>query len=126
MHSVLSPSVTGVLQMIKLQEHRIARGFAGMWTEHTKLIHVSTNEVPFVVSNGGGIGVEIIDGLSAQLLDMDVVYDHYEPASLSFFDHIFGFFSGVRQRGLQTTEEVLRDGSFITGFLLALSGRSRF
>lgn len=85
-----------------------------MWTEQNKIIHVSTNEVPFIVSNGG-IGVEIIDGLSAKLLDMDVVYDHYEPASLSFFDHVFGFFSGVRQRGLQTTEEILRDGSFITG-----------
>ena len=48
---------------------------------------------------------------------MDVVYDNYEPTSLSFFDHIFGFFSGVRQRGLQTTEEILRDGSFITGKL---------
>lgn len=27
---------------------------------------------------------------------------------------MFGFFSGIRQRGLQTTEEILRDGSFIT------------
>lgn len=76
MRSVLSPSVTGVLQVIKLNEHRVARGFAGMWTEQNKLIHVSTNEVPFIVSNGGN-GVEIIDGLSAKLLDMDVVYDHY-------------------------------------------------
>lgn len=27
---------------------------------------------------------------------------------------MFGFFSGVRSRGFQTTEEILRDGSFIT------------
>lgn len=45
---------------------------------------------------------------------MDVVHDSYEPSALSFFDHVFGFFSGVRQRGFQTTEEILRDGSFIT------------
>lgn len=45
---------------------------------------------------------------------MDVIHDSYEPTSLSFFDHVFGFFSGVRQRGLQTTEEILREGSFIT------------
>lgn len=45
---------------------------------------------------------------------MDVVYDSYEPSVLSFFDHVFGFFSGIRQRGFQTTEEILRDGSFIT------------
>lgn len=47
-------------------------------------------------------------------MDLDIVYDHYEPSSLSFFDHIFGFFSGVRQRGLQTTEEMLREGSYLT------------
>lgn len=47
-------------------------------------------------------------------LDLDIIYDNYEPTSLSFFDHVFGFVSGVRQRGLQTTEEILRDGSFIT------------
>lgn len=46
--------------------------------------------------------------------DLDVIHDTYEPTSLSFFDHVFGFFSGVRQRGLQTTEEILREGSFIT------------
>lgn len=69
--------------------------------------------MPFQIKNGD-YGVEVVDGLSAEILDMDVVYDNYEPSSLSFFDHIFGFFSGVRQKGLQTTEEVLRDGSFIT------------
>ncbi|KAJ6644431.1 Mitochondrial E3 ubiquitin protein ligase 1 [Pseudolycoriella hygida] len=111
--SIMSPSVTGVLQVVKLSEHRITRGFAGFWTEQRKLIHVSSNEVPFTISNGN-VGVEIVDGLGAELLDLDVVYDNYEPSTLSFFDHIFGFFSGMRQRGLQTTEEVLRDGSFIT------------
>lgn len=111
--SVMSPSVTGVVQVIKLSEHRVARGFAGFWTEQRRIIHVSSNEMPFQLKNGD-YGVEIADGLSAEILDMDVVYDNYEPSSLSFFDHIFGFFSGVRQKGLQTTEEVLRDGSFIT------------
>lgn len=43
-----------------------------------------------------------------------MVYDNYEPVSNSLFDNIFGFFLGVRQQGLQTTEEILRDGSFIT------------
>lgn len=48
------------------------------------------------------------------LPDMDLVYDNYEPSKLSFLDHLFGFFSGMRQKGFQTTEEILRDGSFIT------------
>lgn len=45
---------------------------------------------------------------------MDLIYDNYEPAKLGLFDHIFGFFSGVRQKGVQTTEHILRDGSFMT------------
>ncbi|XP_037881750.1 mitochondrial E3 ubiquitin protein ligase 1 isoform X2 [Glossina fuscipes] len=113
MRSVMSPSVTGVLQVIKLSEHRVARGFGGFWTEQRKVIHASSNEMPFELRSNEA-GVEIIDALSAAVLDLDVVYDNYEPSSLSFFDHVFGFFSGVRQKGLQTTEEVLRDGSFIT------------
>uniref|UniRef100_A0A0K8TS00 RING-type E3 ubiquitin transferase n=1 Tax=Tabanus bromius TaxID=304241 RepID=A0A0K8TS00_TABBR len=111
--SVLSPTVTGVLQIMKLNEHRVARGFAGLWTEQKKLVHFSTNEVPFMITNGEH-GVEVTEALSSAVLDLDVVYDNYEPSSLKLFDHLFGFFSGVRQKGFQTTEEILRDGSFIT------------
>jgi E3 ubiquitin-protein ligase MUL1 len=109
----MSPSVSGVLQVMKLNEHRVARGVAGFWAEQKKLIHVSCNEIPFTLSNGEH-SVEIIDALSSEILDLDVVYDNYEPTSLSFFDHIFGFFSGIRQKGVQTTEEILREGSFVT------------
>ncbi|XP_030385095.1 mitochondrial E3 ubiquitin protein ligase 1 [Scaptodrosophila lebanonensis] len=113
LRSALVPSVSGVLQVVKLNEHRITRGFAGFWTEHHKLIHESANDMPFELRNQD-YAVEIVDALSAAVLDTDVVYDNYEPSSLSFFDHVFGFFTGVRQKGLQTTEQVLRDGSFIT------------
>nr|CAD7462771.1 unnamed protein product [Timema tahoe] len=30
-------------------------------------------------------------------------------------DHVWGFFTGVRQRGLQSTEELLREGTILTG-----------
>lgn len=107
------PSVSGVLQIVKLHEHRVMRAFAGFWAEQRKLLHESVNEMPFELRNQTH-GVEIIDAMSAAVLDVDVVYDNYESTSLSFFDHIFGFFTGVRQKGLQTTEQVLRDGSFLT------------
>ena len=45
---------------------------------------------------------------------MDLIFDNYEPATLDLLDHIFSFFSGFRQRGVQTTDHILRDGSFIT------------
>lgn len=85
---------------------------------------MSSNEIPFELRNNRN-GIEIIDALSAAVLDLDVVYDNYEPSSLSFFDHVFDFFCGVRQKGLQTTEEVLRNGSFITAIgELELDGKT--
>lgn len=91
----------------------MARGFAGFWTEQRRLIHKSINEIPFSLTNGP-YKVDVDNALRADILDLDVVYDHYESSSLSFFDHIFGFFSGIRQRGIQTTEEMLREGSYLT------------
>uniref|UniRef100_A0A182NIM5 RING-type E3 ubiquitin transferase n=1 Tax=Anopheles dirus TaxID=7168 RepID=A0A182NIM5_9DIPT len=113
LRSAMSPSVTGVLQTMTLTEHRVARAMFGFWQEEKQIIHVSANETPFRLVNGKH-GVEIVNGLTAELLDMDTVYENYEPSSLTVFDHLFGLFSGVRQKGLQTTEEMLRDGSFIT------------
>ncbi|XP_064552480.1 mitochondrial E3 ubiquitin protein ligase 1 [Drosophila montana] len=113
LRSSFVPSVSGVLQIVKLHEHRVMRAFAGFWAEQRKMLHESINEMPFELTNQQH-GVEIIDAMSAAVLDVDVVYDNYESTSLSFFDHIFGFFTGVRQKGLQTTEQVLRDGSFLT------------
>ncbi|XP_037933704.1 mitochondrial E3 ubiquitin protein ligase 1 [Teleopsis dalmanni] len=113
LRSVMAPAVTGVVQIMKLNEHRVARGFAGFWTEQRKLIHVSSNEMPFELVNNDA-AVEVVDALTAPILDMDIIYDNYEASKLSFFDHILGFFTGVREKGMQTTEEVLREGSFIT------------
>ncbi|EDV96805.1 mitochondrial E3 ubiquitin protein ligase 1 [Drosophila grimshawi] len=113
LRSSFVPTVSGVLQIVKLHEHRVMRAFAGFWAEQRKLLHESTNEMPFELCNQQH-GVEIVDAISAAVLDVDVVYDNYESTSLSFFDHVFGFFTGVRQKGLQTTEQVLRDGSFLT------------
>ncbi|XP_001352428.2 mitochondrial E3 ubiquitin protein ligase 1 [Drosophila pseudoobscura] len=124
LRSSLVPSVSGVLQIVKLHEHRISRGFSGLWMEQCKLLHKSTNEMPFELRSQEH-GVEILDVLNAAVLDVDVVYDSYEPSTLSAFDHIFGFFSGVRQKGIQTTEEVLREGSFLTAIgKLELDGNS--
>ncbi|XP_053672374.1 mitochondrial E3 ubiquitin protein ligase 1 [Anopheles nili] len=113
LRSAMSPSVTGVLQTMTLTEHRVVRAMYGFWQGEKQVIHVSANETPFKLVNGKQ-GVEVINGLSAELLDMDTIYENYEPSSLTVFEHLFGLFSGVRQKGLQTTEEMLRDGSFIT------------
>nr|XP_036671753.1 mitochondrial E3 ubiquitin protein ligase 1-like [Drosophila suzukii] len=108
-----SPSVSGVLQIVKLHEHRIIRGITGLWKDHHQLLHESTNEMPFELRNQEH-SVQIVDTLRASFLDVDTVYDNFEPSSLSVLDYIYGFFSGARQKGFQTTEVVLGKGSFLT------------
>ncbi|XP_045490875.1 mitochondrial E3 ubiquitin protein ligase 1-like [Colias croceus] len=106
-------SVTGVIQRLTIKEHVIARTSAGFWSDQTRTIHEVCNATPFVLTNGKH-SIEIVDALAAELLDLDVISDKFEPMSPGVIDHVWGFFSGVRQRGLQTMEEMLRDGSYIT------------
>ncbi|CAG9585802.1 unnamed protein product [Danaus chrysippus] len=105
--------VTGVIQRLTIKEHVIARTSAGFWSDQTRTIHEVCNATPFVLSNGK-YSIEVVDALAAELLDLDVITDKFEPMSPGVIDHVWGFFSGVRQRGLQTMEEMLRDGSYIT------------
>lgn len=53
---------------------------------------------------------------------MDVVSDRFEPLIPSLLDHVYGYFIGFRQKGLQTTEEMLRDGTLLTA-IGELSGK---
>lgn len=46
---------------------------------------------------------------------MDVISDIFKPTVPSVMDHVWGFFAGLRQRGVQTTEKMLRKGTIITG-----------
>lgn len=61
------------------------------------------------------MSVHILDPLGAEILDLDTVHNKFENSSLSIMDHLVGFFNGVRQRGIETTEELLKEGSVITG-----------
>lgn len=59
--------------------------------------------------------MEVVDPLAAEILDMDVISDVFKPSQPSVFDHIFGFFYGIRRRGIQETEKMLRKDVIITG-----------
>ncbi|XP_052847313.1 mitochondrial E3 ubiquitin protein ligase 1-like isoform X2 [Drosophila gunungcola] len=107
------PSANGFHQIVKLHEHRIIRGITGLWRKNHILLHESAKNMPFELRNQQN-GVQIVDALGTSFWDVDMVYDNFERSSLSIFDRICGFFSGVPQRGFQTTEELLRDGGFLT------------
>lgn len=104
---------TGVLLRKTIREHAVARNASGFWADHKNIIHVSHNAVPFILCRGS-VNVEILDPISAELLDLDTVYNQFENSTLSLMDHLFGFFNGVRQRGIETTEELLKEGTRLT------------
>ncbi|KAK5645563.1 hypothetical protein RI129_006863 [Pyrocoelia pectoralis] len=106
--------VTGVLQLLTIKEHIIQRGATGYWSEHEKVIQTVQNVMPFVIESHG-YNVEVVDALAADILDLDVISNVFTPTVPKFIDHIWGFFTGFRQRGVQTTEEMLRKGTIITG-----------
>ncbi|XP_066997805.1 mitochondrial E3 ubiquitin protein ligase 1 isoform X2 [Anabrus simplex] len=91
----------------------LARGPSGFWTNHDRLVQEIYNYVPFVICSGNQ-SAEILDPLSADILDLHTVADKYEPTSTTIADHLWSFFMGIRQRGLQSTEDILKEGTLVT------------
>ncbi|XP_034182656.1 mitochondrial E3 ubiquitin protein ligase 1 [Osmia lignaria lignaria] len=114
LNSINNKKLTGVVQKLKIKEHVVARTTAGFWSDQERTVHKVYNTVPFALQRGAH-SIEIIEPLAADILDLDVVSDTFEPSVPSFADHLWGFFTGVRQRGLQSTEELLREGAVMTG-----------
>lgn len=114
LRSINNKDVTGVIQKLTLKEHVVARTSAGFWSDQERTVQEVYNKIPFALCNGS-YKVEVIDAMAAEVLDMDTISDVFEPKVPTFSDHLWGFFTGVRQRGLQSTEEMLREGSILTG-----------
>lgn len=112
--SIKNPEISGVVQLLSIKEHVVQRSTAGAWSEHERIIQEVHNVMPFVLENNG-YKVEVVDPLAAEVLDLDVISDIFKPSKLSLADHIWGFFYGARQRGIQETEKMLRKGTMITG-----------
>ncbi|XP_076232244.1 mitochondrial E3 ubiquitin protein ligase 1 [Calliopsis andreniformis] len=114
LNSINNKKITGVIQKLKIKEHVVARTTAGFWSDQERTVHKVYNTVPFVLQHNSHV-VEVLEPLSADILDLDVVSNTFEPSVPTFVDHLWGFFTGVRQRGLQSTEELLREDAVMTG-----------
>lgn len=112
--SVNNHSITGAIQKLSMKEHVVARGSAGFWADQKRVIQEVYNSVPFVL-RVSQTNVEVLDALTADILDLETIADHFQCSNPSVFDHIWGYFAGVRQRGVQVTEDMLREGTFMTG-----------
>ena len=86
-------------------------------SDQKRVIQEAYNVVRFMVQRGD-MQVEVMDPLSAEILDLDTIHDKFESSSLGIMDHVVGFFNGVRQRGVETTEELLKEGTMVTGIFL--------
>ncbi|KAJ8680038.1 hypothetical protein QAD02_015825 [Eretmocerus hayati] len=112
--SINNPDITGAVQKLSVKEHVVVRTSSGYWSDQEHTLQEVYNSVPFVLKKGSD-QVEIVDVMAAEILDLETISDFFEPSAPTFVDHLWGFFTGHRQRGLQSTEEMLREGSIITG-----------
>lgn len=102
-----------VIYLIKILFKLLGLPILYFRSDHERIIQEVYNAVPFILSKGKR-KIEVIDALDADILDLETVADNFEPSKANFVDNLWGFFTGQRQRGLQTTEEMLREGSLIT------------
>ncbi|KAL0272034.1 UNVERIFIED_CONTAM: hypothetical protein PYX00_005161 [Menopon gallinae] len=113
--SIHNPHISGVIQKHSIKEHVVSRSSSGFWTESQRTINEVFNSIPFaVVTKKGSLEIEVIDPFAAKILDLEVISDKFDPSNSGFMDHMWGFFTGVRKRGLQTIEEILKEGTLVT------------
>ena len=59
-------------------------------------------------------GVEVTDWSAASRMDLDVTKDVFDAAPSGLADHVWGWFVGDRQLGIQTKETMLLNGTTLT------------
>jgi E3 ubiquitin-protein ligase MUL1 len=82
--------------------------------DESRPIHQSFNVVPFAIIVGKHV-IEVQDVLLADELHLDTVYNKYDRTIHSLAGNLWSFCAGVRRYGLQTTEEMLKEGTVVTG-----------
>lgn len=58
-----------------------------------RVIQEIYNSVPFVL-RVSQTKVEVLDALTADILDLETTADHFQCSNPSVFDHIWGYFAG--------------------------------
>lgn len=70
--------------------------------------------MPFSLFKGGYI-VKVMEPLSAEKLQLNVIYDKFEPATTSVAESLVQWASGDKTKGFQTIEQMLPVGTTLTG-----------
>lgn len=109
--------VTGVIQEIILKEHKVKWSWATRWWLETEQeVSRAKNTVPFLLSGLKEKGqVYVSDPLAARILALTTISDRFEPVRSGFSETMWGFFRGERTRGYQEVEQMLTEGTVMTG-----------
>lgn len=65
--SINNPSITGVIQLLRLKEHVVQRSTTGFWADSERIIQEVHNVMPFALETKG-IQIEVCDPLAADVL----------------------------------------------------------
>uniref|UniRef100_T1ITY3 RING-type E3 ubiquitin transferase n=1 Tax=Strigamia maritima TaxID=126957 RepID=T1ITY3_STRMM len=115
LHSHNKPNVRGVVQEVVLKEHQIKWSWATRWwLETEREISRSKNYVPFLLIGKKG-RIYVQDPLEAKIINLTTISDKFEPSVSGFGEAVWGFFTGARTQGFQETEQMLLEGTMLTG-----------
>ena len=107
----------GVIQRIVTKLVFDARIETNVWVEQKKIVKNVQQEVPWGLTSKSmknGTVVRVIDGLSADRLDMQTVRDQFIPEPFSLSSWCVGWIVGRKLKGTQEVEELLLDGTVLT------------
>jgi len=98
------------------QEHFLRQVENGNWKHEKAIVFNSTREVPWSLDDGSGVQLEVANGRDATNLahDLTTIYDQYQQAGKTLFQHASDHIQGMRSLGIRRTERVLPVGTAVT------------
>lgn len=107
--------IYGVIQTLICREHKTEWSTSTrLWYDKTRSITDHTKTVPFAITSDFG-SVDVEDPLQASLLELELVYDKFEPTESSISENILSWASGEKTKGFQRIELMLPEGVCLTG-----------
>eukprot|EP00794_Sanderia_malayensis_P013757 gene13757-15196_t len=107
----------GVIHNITTTEHRSEWSETNKsWNDVTSTKTKSTNSVAFTLGNDGDkYKIAVSEPLLANKLEYNTVFYKFEPVQSTFPEKILGYASGSNVKGYETREEMLIEGTKLTG-----------
>ncbi|KAK4012107.1 hypothetical protein OUZ56_021204 [Daphnia magna] len=111
---------TGVIHKIITKEVATVRNGTRLWVDEERIVKNIQHEIPWGLKSQETSNatkqtlVQVIEGLTADRLDMAVVRDEFTPAAFSLSGWLGGWVSGVQLKGINEIEEMVIDGSLMT------------